>query len=233
MFFDRHAAGTRLAKELVQYKRDDVVLYALPKGGVPVGYEVAKALDLPLDIVIVQKICHPVSQDYGICAIAETGETVCYDSGLCGLEPSWLNYEMYLKQIETKRQREIYKNNRPSLSAENKIAILVDDGVSTGISMKAAIQSILEQWPEKIVVATPVAPHDVILELSALVDKVIVVNNDQNYRGTTSAYYMDFPEISDQEIIMLLAESGQRTVQPLHRMKTASDRISFNTNFVK
>jgi putative phosphoribosyl transferase len=233
MFFDRHAAGTRLAKELVQYKRDGVVLYALPKGGVLVGYEVAKALELPLDIVIVQKICHPVSQDYGICAIAETGETVCYDSGLCGLETSWLNYEMYLKQTETKRQREIYKNNRPSVSAENKIAILVDDGVSTGISMKAAIQSILEQWPERIIVATPVAPHDVILELSALVDKVVVVNDDQNYRGTTAAYYMDFPEITDKEVVALLAESSRRPSQSLHRIQTSPDRLSFSTNFVK
>src|SRR3990167_6375570 len=99
MFFDRRAAGARLAQKLNQYRGENAVLFALPKGGVPVGFEVAKALRLPLDILIVQKICHPMSQDYGICAIAETGETVCYESGLCGLDGSWLNYEMYLFKL--------------------------------------------------------------------------------------------------------------------------------------
>ena len=233
MFFDRHAAGARLAKELIQYKGGDVVLYALSKGGVPVGYEVAKALNLPLDIVIVQKICHPVSQDYGICAIAETGETVCYDSGLCGLDSSWLDYEMYLKQKEAKRQREIYKGNLPSLSAENKIAIIIDDGIATGITMKAAIQSVLNQWPDKLVISTPVAPHDVTLELTALVDSVVVVNDDRDYRGTTGAYYMDFPEISDREVVSLLTESGRRSMHHLYHLKATDNRLSVNTHFVK
>jgi predicted phosphoribosyltransferase len=233
MFFDRHAAGARLAKELGEYRGTDAVVYALPKGGVPVGYEVAKALGLPLDIVIVQKICHPVSQDYGICAIAETGETVCYDSGLCGLDSSWLNYEMYLKQQEAKRQREVYRRNLPSLSAENKIAIIIDDGIATGITMKAAIQSILNQWPDKLIIAAPVAAHDVARELTTLADQVVTVNSDREYRGTTGAYYMDYPKISDHEIISLLSEETQRSKQRIYNIRAAHERIPINTYFAK
>jgi putative phosphoribosyl transferase len=207
MFFDRHAAGIKLAQQLSEYKNQDVVLYALPKGGVPVAYEVAKALHLPLDIVIVQKICHPISREYGICAIAETGETVCYESGLCGLDGSWLNFQMYMKQQEAKRQRALYKLNQPSKSAENKIAIIIDDGISTGISIKAAIQAILSEWPEKIIVAAPVAPHETVRELADLVDQVVVLNDDREYRGDTSSYYVDFMPVTDAEVIAQLEET--------------------------
>ncbi|OGG65512.1 hypothetical protein A3I99_04640 [Candidatus Kaiserbacteria bacterium RIFCSPLOWO2_02_FULL_45_11b] len=233
MFFDRRAAGARLAQKLNQYRGENAVLFALPKGGVPVGFEVAKALGLPLDILIVQKICHPMSQDYGICAIAETGETVCYESGLCGLDGSWLNYEMYLKQVEAQRRREVYKKNEPSLSAENKIAIIVDDGIATGITMKAAIQALQEQWPDKIVVASPVAPHDIARELTALVDSVVVVNDDREYRGTTASYYMDYSEISDQEVVSLLSESSHRFVRQVYNLPTARNFIPIHSRFAK
>jgi putative phosphoribosyl transferase len=231
MFFDRHAAGIKLAQELREFKNREVVLYALPKGGVPVAYEVAKALQLPMDIIIVQKICHPISRDYGICAIAETGETVCYETGLCGLDGSWLNYEMYMKQEEAKRQRALYKLNQPSQSAENKIAVLIDDGISTGITMKAAIQALQDQWPEKIIIATPVAPHETVRELSALVDTVVVLNDDREYRGDTSSYYVDFKDISDQEIVSLLNHAKQYPLNRMFQFQNGNGLTFFDRSF--
>lgn len=207
MFFDRRSAGVKLAQQLREYKGREVVVYALPKGGVPVAYEIAKELNQPLDIVIVQKICHPISRDYGICAIAETGETVCYETGLCGLDGSWQNFEMYMKQQEAKRQRALYALNQPSRSAENKVAVLVDDGIATGITMKAAIQAIQSDWPEKIIVATPVAPHDTIREIKSLVDQVIVIKDDHEYRGKTSAYFVEYNPVTDFEVVSLLKQS--------------------------
>lgn len=231
MFFDRHAAGVKLAQQLREYKNQNVVLYALPKGGVPVAYEVAKALQLPLDIIIVQKICHPISREYGICAIAETGETVCYETGLCGLDGSWLNYEMYMKQQEAKRQRALYKFNQPSKSAENKIAVIIDDGIATGISMKAAIQAIEGEWPEKIIVASPVAPHETTRELSALVDQVVILNDDREYRGDTSSYYVDYNEVSDAEVITLLDETKDYPLTKLYHYGAGNGLIFFGRTF--
>ena len=99
--------------------------------------------------------------------------------------------------------------------------------------MKAAIQAVQEQWPDKIIVATPVAPHDIARELTALVDSVVVVNDDRDYRGTTAAYYMDFPEISDQEVISLLSESSHRFVRHLYNLPPTRNFISINSHYAK
>jgi len=219
MFFDRHSAGISLAQKLREFKNKNVVVYALPKGGVPVGYEVAKSLNAPLDIVIVQKIGHPVSPDFGICAVSENGELVKDDCGLCGLEDSWLNYEVYQKLIEAKRRRQLYKNNQASISPEGKIAILVDDGIATGISYKAAINVIAESWPAEIVLATPVAPHYVIEDLKGMVDRMVVEQNERNFKGTIQSYYLDYGEVPDIEIKKLLADANHRQIDQLSHSK--------------
>ena len=210
MFFDRHSAGISLAQKLKEYKNRNVVVYALTKGGVPVGYEVARFLGVPLDMVIVQKIGHPVSPEYGICAVAEGGELVKDDCGLCGLDESWVNYEIALKKEEIKRQRYMYKRNVPSISAEEKIAILVDDGLSTGITMKAAVHAISSDWPAEIVVAVPVGPHDVIEDLRSMVDRVVVENEDRTFQGALRGYYFDYTSVTDQDVVALLKQAEQR-----------------------
>ena len=212
MFFDRHEAGASLAKKLRQYRNRNVVLYALPKGGVPVGYEIAKALNVPLDLLIVQKIGHPISRDYGICAVTEDGDRIEDECGLCGLSDEWLNTEISRKLQEAARQRFIYKNNQPAVSAEDKIAIIVDDGMATGITIRAAVQAIAKEWPEQIVVATPVGPHDVIKELKSSVDAVIVELDDREFLGTVDSYYENYAEVTDLQVVSLLAAANQRFI---------------------
>ncbi len=226
MFFDRYAAGAVLAQKLRQYQNRDVVLYALPSGGVPVGYEISRALNLPLNVVIVQKICHPISREYGICAVSEDGQSVKDECGLCGLEESWLNYEISEKLAEAQRRRGIYKRGEPFVSAENKIAIIIDDGVTTGITLKAAIMTIQDQWPEQIVIATPVAPHEVVQDLRLLVDAVIVGQDDTEYLGTVNSYYVDNSEVTDEDVTALLTDANRRFISSLTvRLELTKDFI--------
>jgi putative phosphoribosyl transferase len=215
MFFDRYAAGTTLAQKLRQYKNRDVVIYALPTGGVPVGYEVSRALNLPLDILIVQKIGHPISREYGICAVSEDGQSVKDECGLCGLDESWLNFEIAEKIVEAERRRYVYKRDEPSVSAENKIAIIIDDGITTGLTIRAAIQTVQDQWPEQIIVATPAAPHEVVRDLRQLVDGVIIGFDDREYRGTVNSYYVDNSEVTDEDVTALLADANRRFINNL------------------
>jgi putative phosphoribosyl transferase len=212
MFFDRYMAGKILAKKLTRFKQQNTVIYTLPKGGVPVGYEVAQALGLPLDYMTVQKIGHPTNREIGICAVSESGNIICDDCGTCGLDRDWLFNEILLKEKEAERRRDIYSHGKPSVSAENKVVIIVDDGVSTGITMKSAIESIQDQWPEKIIVATPVIAHEVLQQLRRLADEVVTIVDDRQYLGTIDAYYSDFGEVSDNEVRRLLAKAQRNFV---------------------
>lgn len=224
MFFDRYAAGAQLAQKLRPYTTKNTIVYALPKGGVPIGFEVARELNLPLDLVIVQKISHPISHHYGICAVAEGGEQVRDECGLYGLSEEWLRYEIKQKLNEADRRRELYKGGLPSVSAEDKVAIVVDDGIETGITMRAAVMSIQNQWPEKIIIASPVAAHDVVCELRSVADNVIVGLDDHQFKGKTSSYYVDYNPVTDMDVVALLADANRGFLesyeQQPHKLKS-------------
>lgn len=217
MFFDRHMAGKILAKKLARFKQTNSIIYALPKGGVPVGYEVSLALGLPLDFMTVQKIGHPTNREYGICSVSEAGNIICDECGTYGIERSWLASEILSKGEEAVRRRRMYRRGEASVSAENKIAIIVDDGVATGLTMKAAIEAMQDQWPEEIIIATPVMPHELLHEFRAIADMVVTVVADRQYLGTVDAYYSDFTDVTDQEVVSLLAKANRNFVTNLDK----------------
>lgn len=221
MFFDRHMAGKILAKKLTRFMHQDSIIYALPKGGVPVGYEVSEALGLPLDFLTVQKIGHPTNREYGICSVSEFGNIICDESGICGLDRNWLSSEILAKEEEAVRRRRLYKRGEPSVSAENKIAIIVDDGITTGITMRAAVEAIQDQWPEKIIIATPVMPHELMQEFRMLADMVVTVIDDREFLGMVDAYYTDYTDVSDQEVVSLLAKANRNFVTNLAKAPTS------------
>lgn len=200
MFFDRYDAGKQLACKLLKYKDTDAVVYALPRGGVLTGMEVAKVLQVPLELVIACKIGHPMNRECAVCAVTEDGERICDEIGVCCVDKSWIESESSTQQAEAKRRRIMYKGNSPAISAEGKIAILVDDGIATGLTMKVAIQSIQKQKPAKIIIAAPVASHDVIVDLGWLVDEVAVIKDEDSFRQAVGAYYKHFSEVSDTEV---------------------------------
>ena len=201
---NRQEAGKLLAKELYDYKGTDAIVYALPRGGVVLGFEIARELNIPLDIIITRKIGHPNNPEYAVCAITEEGELVCNEFEKSLLDPDWLKREMEKEQKEALRRRKTYLGDRKHTAAHGKTAIIVDDGIATGLTIFAAIQSLKKEKPKKVIVAVPVAPHDMVVKLRREVDDVVVLEDTNNYLGAVGAYYKDFPQVSDQEVIELL-----------------------------
>lgn len=203
MWNDRQQAGELLAEKLAKYRNKNAVVYALPRGGVVVAYEIAKRLPAPLDLVITRKIGHPHNPEYAICAVSESGELLCneYEQKAVGMK--WIREEMARQISEAKRRRQTYLG-RESLSAEGKIAIIVDDGVATGLTMNLAVREIRKQKPAKLVVAVPVIPEDTAKELEFFVDELIALEIGKPFLGSIGQYYRNFAQVEDEEVIRLL-----------------------------
>jgi len=209
-FTDRHDAGRKLAELLRTYGDSDAVVYALPRGGVPVGFEIAETLGVPLDLVITRKIGHPHNPEYATCAVAEDGTLLCDEEEKALLEPEWLERAISKEQQEASRRRRAYLAGKNHISATDKIAIVVDDGIATGLTARAAVLSIRKEKPAKLVVAVPVAPHEVVEALRNEADEVMVLEDAKEYLGAVGAYYSDFPQITDDEVIELLQKSVEK-----------------------
>ncbi len=205
IFKDRIEAGKKLAEALFKYKGREAIVYALPRGGVVLGIEVARALNASLDLVIPRKIGHPTNPEYAVCAVSESGELICDEGEKRMLDPKWLRSEIDAQVLEAKRRRATYLKGRDRMSSKDKVAIIVDDGIATGLTMRSAIAEIRKDKPKKIVIATPAAPHDVTAVLRKEVDEVIVLTGKDGYLGAVGAYYKDFPQVSDDEVVSLLA----------------------------
>ncbi len=203
-FRDRVEAGQLLAESLRNYEGKEVVVYALPRGGVILGFEIAKALGAPLDLIITRKIGHPFNPEYAICAVAEDGHLVCNEAERAGTDPEWFRKEVEKEKEEAKRRRETYLRKRETPAARGKTAIVIDDGIATGLTLKLAIQELKHKEPAKIVVAVPVAPRDAAEEIQKEVDEFVALDVPMVYLGAVGAYYNDFREVSDSEVIAML-----------------------------
>ncbi len=207
MFIDRKDAGSRLAEKLSQYRGKNAVVLALPRGGVTIGYEVARALNLPLDIIVVRKIGHPTNPEYAICAVDNQGSLLCNEAEIKSVDQNWLKEETLRQKNEALRRIKVYRGERIPKKISGKTAILVDDGIATGLTIRAAVQSIRRENPRELIIAIPVAPHEVIVELHKEADAVIVLDDAEDYLGAVGAYYDSFPQVSDQEVIELLKQA--------------------------
>lgn len=205
-FHDRRDAGRRLAEALAAYRGADAVVYALPRGGVVLGEKIAKALGLPLDLVITRKIGHPASPEYAVCAITEDGAMICNEAVRASLSEAWLRDVAAQEQKEAARRRKAYLKGRGSISAKGKIAIVVDDGVATGLTLRAAVRALRAQLPKKLVAAVPVAPHDTAEVLRQEVDELVILDDAEDYLGAVGSYYDIFPQVTDGEVIALLRD---------------------------
>lgn len=204
-FEDREAAGRALATALSDYRGQEGVVCALPRGGVPLGAVLASTLKMPLDLLIPRKIGHPMNPEYAIGAIAENGELVSNKAEIKRLDPAWLRAKIDAEKKESQRRRLQYLGQRTSPDARGKILIIVDDGIATGLTMEAAILDARARQAAQIVVAVPVAPEDVIKTLGRRVDRVVSLVPAQAFRGSVGAHYRKFPQLSDAEVISLLA----------------------------
>jgi len=204
IFKDRVEAGQKLALKLSDYKNKPVVIYALPRGGVVLGAEIAKALGAELDLVIVRKIGHPYEPEYAIGVIAEDGDLILNPAEFKSLSKNWLEDAKKREQEEAKRRREKYLGKKPKIDVADKIAIIVDDGVATGLSIELAVKEVKHKKPKEIIVAVPVIPKDMAIKLEKEVNKLIAFSVEENYVGAVGAYYEYFPQVTDEEVIKLL-----------------------------
>ncbi|HEY4517471.1 MAG TPA: phosphoribosyltransferase family protein [Candidatus Paceibacterota bacterium] len=203
MFADREDAGKQLAEKLARYKSEDAVVLALPRGGVAVGYEIAQALKLPFDIVVVRKIGPPGNPEYAVCAVDEKGTRLCNEGEARKVDEKWLAEETERQRQEAVRRIKKYRGNRAPAALQGKTVIIVDDGIATGLTMRLAVAAIKKQRPQKIIVAVPVAPLDAMRELRKEAE-VVVLEPPEEFMGAVGAHYKNFPQVEDEEVIRLL-----------------------------
>jgi putative phosphoribosyl transferase len=203
IFTDRADAGKKLARALQSYKGQDIVIYALPRGGVVLGAEIARELEAPLDLIVVRKIGHPTYPEYAIAAVAEDGHTAVNPSEVASIDTEWFEERSQSERKEARRRRELYTRSRTAISATDKIAIIVDDGLATGLTMFAAIQEVRHAHPKRVVVAVPVAPPKAVQELQEIVDEVVALHITPAL-GAIGAFYLSFDQVTDAEVIELM-----------------------------
>ena len=208
MFADRKEAGQKLAEKLLRYRGKDAVVLALPRGGVVVGYEIAKALKLPLDIVVTRKIGHPNNPEYAIGAVDENGALLLNEAECRLIEKEWLKNEVEKQKNEASRRIRVYRGGREPSEIKGKTAIITDDGIATGLSMRLAIKVVKEGKPERIIVAVPVAPYEITNELKNNVDELIVLLPPKEFGGAVGAHYKSFEQVPDAEVVRLLEASA-------------------------
>lgn len=206
MWRDRAEAGQELAKVLKKYKDKEVIVYGLPRGGVVVAAEVAHGLNAPLDLIIARKIGHPSFEEYAIAAVTQDGEAVVNESEVASVDKWWFEKALKEQVAEAKRRSALYLAGRKHVPLKGKIAIVVDDGIATGLTLKAAIKSLKVHQPAKIVVAVPVAPDDMLAEIKNEVDEMVVLHQEKNYFGGVGGFYQYFDQVEDNEVIDILNE---------------------------
>ncbi len=211
-FQNRTEAGQLLAEKLAAYaNRPDVLVLGLPRGGVPVAFEVAKALNVPLDICLVRKLGVPEQPELAMGAIATGGVMVLNDNAIQwqGISKEAIATVAATEQQELERRDRIYRGDRPIPDVSQRTIILIDDGIATGSTLRAAIATLRQQQPECIVVAVPVAPPSTCNELKAEVDKVVCLITPESL-CSISLWYEDFSQTTDEEVCNLLAQAAYK-----------------------
>lgn len=228
-FRDRAEAGQILAALLTVYaNRSDVLVLALPRGGVPVGYEVARALHVPLDVLVVRKLGVPGEEELAMGAIASGNIRILNEDVVRYLDISDDVIDMVAarEQRELERRERLYRNNRPAHDVHGRTVLLVDDGIATGATMGAAIKALQQQHPAHIIVAVPAAPPSTCRELAAKDVEVVCVMQPEPFYGV-GFWYELFPQLSDDEIANLLERARDErlaTTRQRTRARGAKER---------
>jgi predicted phosphoribosyltransferase len=213
IFHDRADAGRALAQHLARYAaRSDITVLGLPRGGVPVAFEVAAALGAPLDVFVVRKLGTPGQRELAMGAIASGGVRVLNDEVVTslGIRPETIDAVAQSELHELERRERAFREGRPPADIKNRVAILVDDGLATGATMRAAIEAVRQLEPKRVVVAVPVGARDTCEELGRLADEVVCASMPVPF-SAVGQWYADFQQTSDDEVRALLRRAAVRT----------------------
>jgi putative phosphoribosyl transferase len=210
-FRDRRDAGKKLAAALIQHQQARPVVFALPRGGVPVGYEVALALEAPLDVLVARKLGAPDQPEFGIGAVAPGGVRVLNDSVVrrLGIPEDYLDSITHLETAEVERRLRHFRGDRPETDVSGRTAILVDDGLATGVTARAAVEALRLRGPERIVLAAPVCAAQTAALFRSEVDELVCLKCPPDL-GAIGFWYRDFDQTPDEEVIRLLEDQRQR-----------------------
>lgn len=213
LFRNRAEAGSKLAGALLEFKGKDVVVLGIPRGGVVVANEVAKALGASLDIVVTRKIEAPGEPEYALGAVTQEGDVIMDRQAAesLGASPAYLDDQVRKKKEEVKERMERLRGDAPYPSLEGKVVVIVDDGIATGSSVSAAVMSVKKRKPKEVVVAIPVAPADAVEMLAAEGTRVVCLETPGPFLAI-GEFYGDFDQVEDLEVKRILEErsSGKR-----------------------
>jgi predicted phosphoribosyltransferase len=205
-FRDRKDAGEQLGRALAEKGYSDPVVFGLPRGGVVVAAEVAKALGATLDLVIARKLGHPHNREYAIGAVTDDGQALLNPAETSAIDAEWLERAVAREQEEARRKRDAYLGGAQPADIAGKTAIVVDDGIATGFTIRAAARALRARGPAKLVVAAPVAPPRTIESLRQEADEVVVLSAPEHLVAI-GAYYEDFAPVRDDEVKGLLGSA--------------------------
>ncbi|MDX6751666.1 phosphoribosyltransferase family protein [Geminicoccaceae bacterium 1502E] len=212
MFADRRAAGRALAVRLEHLRDQDVVVLALPRGGVPVGYEVAKALDAPLDVLLVRKIGTPLQPELAAGAVVNGAHPVVVLNEdvvqAYAIDDDYLQAEVERQAEEIERRRRRYCAGHPPVDVTGRVAVVIDDGIATGATVRAALQAVHRLGPRRLILAAPVAPPESVRRLRREADEVVVLETPAAF-AAIGQFYRDFHQLEDIEVIELLDDRAR------------------------
>jgi putative phosphoribosyl transferase len=215
MFFNRADAGRQLASQLKKYANEShVVVLALPRGGVPVAFEVASAINAPVDVFVSRKLGVPGQEELAFGAIASGGVRILDPEIVeaIGITDVEIERVTASETLELKRREHAYRDDRPPLNVAGATVILVDDGVATGSSIRAAVNAVRQMQPQRLVVAAPVIPASTCDRLRKEVDDVACVSMPESFYGI-GQFYEDFSQVTDEEVVALLRRASRQTMQ--------------------
>lgn len=208
-FTDRASAGRLLAGELLKLDLRAPVVYALPRGGFPVAFELAQALKAPLGILLVRKIGVPWQRELAAGAVAEDAQNLVFNKDViaeAGMQRRQVEEAAKVEIREIERRRALYLAGRASIEVKGREAIIVDDGIATGATVEAAIMAVRRREPSRVIVATPVAPPDTVAELKALADDVVCLSTPEPFFAI-GVHYDDFRQLTDQDVVDILGQA--------------------------
>jgi len=210
-FRDRRDAGKKLARPLARYREERPVVFALPRGGVPVAYEVALALEAPLDVLVARKLGAPDQPEFGIGAVAPGGVRVLneYAVGRLGIPAEYLDRITAQETAEMLRRLRHFRGDRPETPVAGRAAILVDDGLATGVTARAAVEALRLRGPGRLVLAAPVCAAQTAGHLRPEVDDLVCLRCPPDL-GAIGFWYSDFDQTPDEEVVALLEEARRR-----------------------
>jgi putative phosphoribosyl transferase len=227
-FKDRSDAGRKLAKALAGYKQAQPVVLALPRGGVPVAAEVCAALKAPLDLILVRKVGVPFQPELAMGAVVDGATPVIVRNEdviqAANIDEAEFNAICDAELSEIERRRQLYLGDRDRVEVAGHTAIVIDDGIATGATMRAALQAIRARRPQKLVLAVPVAPTSTLAELQSEADDIICLE-DYEVFGAIGIYYANFKQVSDQEVINILKQFAIDGRKPAKQLAAQTKQI--------